>query len=80
MRHGSAARTGRACEPVPLWIVRAMFRIGASDSVESANPFATASVAARTEASRCSASMRLRGFPCLGPACPDASGARCDRV
>ena len=22
MRHGSAARTGRACKPVPLWIVR----------------------------------------------------------
>lgn len=55
-----------------------MFRIGLSSKrpmrVRSHPP------AARAEASRHGASLRLRGFPCLGPACPDASGARCNRV
>lgn len=37
-------------------------------------------LAARAEASRHGASLRLRGVPCLGPASPDASGARCNRV
>jgi hypothetical protein len=56
MRHGSAARTGQASEPAPLWTVRAMFRIGASD-VASKAPIHLRShpLAARTEASRCSA-------------------------
>ena len=75
IRHGSAARTGRACEPVPLWTVRAMFRIGLS----SKRPIRVRCIprAARAEASRHGACLRLRGFPCLGPACPDASGAQC---
>ena len=55
-----------------------MFRIGASSKAPirvRLHP-----LAARAEASRHGASLRLRGFPCLGPASPDASGARCNRV
>ena len=54
-----------------------MFRIGASSKTPirvRVHP-----PAARAEASRHSASMRFRGHPCLGPACPDASGTRCNR-
>ena len=55
-----------------------MLRIGASSKAPirvRLHP-----LAARAEASRHGASLRLRGFPCLGPASPDASGARCNRV
>ena len=77
MRHGSAARTGRACKPVPLWTVRAMFRIGLS----SERPIRVRCIARRPcrsiKARRRSA---FAVFPASGQQCPDASGARCNRV
>ena len=53
-----------------------MFRIGASD-ITSKTPIRVRShpLAARAEASRHGASMRLRGFPCLGPAMSGCFGS-----
>ena len=53
-----------------------MFRIGASDSTSKA-PIRVRShpLAARAEASRHGASLRLRGFPCLGPAMSGCFGS-----
>lgn len=66
-----------SCEPMPLWTVRAMFRIGASSKA----PIRLRCIAHRPCRSIKARRMeRLRGYPCLGPASPDASGARCNRV
>ena len=53
-----------------------MFRIGASD-ITSKTPIRVRlhPLAARAEASRHGASLRLRGFPCLGPAMPGCFGS-----
>lgn len=62
-----------------------MFRIGVSD-ITSKAPVRVRlhPLAARAEASRHGASLRLRGFPCLGPAMPGCFGSamqsRFDRV
>ena len=69
MRHGSAARTGRACKPVPLWSVRRCSALAPRQkrqSVVRSHP-----LAARAEASRHGASLRLRGV-----SLPRASNAR----
>ena len=80
-RQRRAHRAGRASARNLRRCVRAMFRIGASGGSPKA-PIRVRCIApaARAEASRHGALLRLRGFPCLGPACPDASGARCTRV
>lgn len=81
IRHGSAARTGRACEPVPLETVRSVLRIGVAkrQSVCAAAPARRPCPASGHSAScHRNGSASQRNIPVRGlslPGCQDADAA-----